>query len=69
MFDSYPDVVTVKELCRMLQIGKNTAYGLLNTCIPSIRIGRKRLIPKSYVIKYVDNLLFPIINVIIREHQ
>ena len=54
MFDTYPDVVTVKELCRMLQIGKNTAYELLkNSCISSIRIGRKRLIPKACV---VDNL-------------
>ena len=55
MFDTYPDVVTVKELCHMLQIGKNTAYDLLNSGgIPSIRIGRKRLIPKTYVIEYVD---------------
>ena len=54
MFDTYPDVVTVKELCQMLQIGKNTAYHLLNSQIVSIRIGRKRLIPKAYVIEYVD---------------
>ena len=54
MFESYPDVVTVKELCHMLQIGQNTAYNLLNSgCILSIRIGRKRLIPKAYVIEYI----------------
>jgi len=32
MFDNYPDVVTVKELCHMLQIGKNTT-GLRNANI------------------------------------
>jgi excisionase family DNA binding protein len=54
MFENYPDVVTVKELCRMLQIGKNTAYDLLNNrSLKSIRIGRKFLIPKTYIIAYL----------------
>lgn len=56
MFDTYPDVVTVKELCYMLQIGKNTAYDLLkNNKIKSIRIGKVHKIPKSYVIKYLHS--------------
>ena len=54
MFENYPDVVTVKQLCRMLQIGKNTAYNLLNnSSLKSIRIGRKFLIPKKYIIAYL----------------
>ena len=54
MFESYPDVVTVKKLYQMLQIGKNTAYELLhNRSLTSIRIGRKFLIPKTYIIAYL----------------
>ena len=54
MFENYPDVVTVKELCQMLQIGKNTAYELLNSrSLESIRIGRKFLIPKTYIVAYL----------------
>jgi len=51
MFEAYPDVVTIKELCQMLKIGRNTAYKLLNNGdIQAVRIGRKFLIPKSHVI-------------------
>ena len=54
MFENYPDVVTVKELCEMLKVGKNTAYDLLNSrSLASIRIGRKFLIPKTYIIAYL----------------
>jgi len=54
MFDNYPDVVAVKELCHMWQIGKNTAYYLLkNHKIKSIKIGKVHKIPKIYVIKYL----------------
>jgi len=54
MFENYPDVVTVKELCRMLSIGKNTAYDLLkNNKIKSIRIGKVHKIPKIYIINYL----------------
>lgn len=55
MFENYSDVVTVKELCLMLKIGKNSAYGLLNSgTIVSIRIGRKFLIPKNEIIEYLS---------------
>lgn len=55
MFDNYPDVVTVNDLCRMLRIGQNSAYALLNSnSIQSVRIGRKILIPKIYVIAYLN---------------
>ncbi|MCL2003520.1 MAG: helix-turn-helix domain-containing protein [Oscillospiraceae bacterium] len=59
MFESYPDVVTVKELCQMLQIGKNTAYELLkNRSLNSIRIGRKFLIPKQSVIDFLGVMCY-----------
>ena len=55
MFDNYSDVVTVKELCQMFKIGKNAAYTLLNDRnIASIRIRRRFLIPKSYILDYIS---------------
>jgi len=57
MFENYPDVVSVKDLCAMLKIGKNTAYKIINDGdIQSIRIGRKILIPKAYVIAYLNKI-------------
>ena len=54
MFDQYNDIVTVKELCQMLKIGRTTAYILLHSKqIQSIRIGRKFLIPKAYIVSYL----------------
>jgi excisionase family DNA binding protein len=55
IFEEYSDIVTVRELCRMLKIGRNTAYDLLNReQIKSIRIGRKYLIPTPYIISYLN---------------
>jgi excisionase family DNA binding protein len=54
MFDNYPEILTVAQLCQMLQIGKNTAYKLLQSgVIKSIRIGAIYKIPKKVVIDYV----------------
>ena len=55
MFHDYPDVVSVKQLQTMLNIGKNNAYLLVkNNVIPSIRIGRVHKIPKVNIIKYLQ---------------
>ena len=41
MFNSYPDILSVKQLCEILGIGKNTAYRLLQGGeIKSIKLGR-----------------------------
>lgn len=54
MFDTYPDILTVEQLCEVLNIGKNTAYKLLkNEDIKSVRIGKVYKIPKKYVKKYI----------------
>lgn len=56
MFDEYNDVVTVKELCKMLKIGKNTAYELIHSGqIKSIAIKRQIRIQKQSVISYLEN--------------
>lgn len=56
MFKSYPDVVTIQELQKMLQIGRNTAYKLLkNNEISYKKIGNNYKISKYDVIKYISN--------------
>ena len=55
MFDSFHDVLTVEDTCKALSIGKNSLYALLrNGDICSIKIGKKYLIPKIYLIDYVN---------------
>ena len=48
MFNEYNDVVKINDLIKMLGIGRNTAYKLVNTqAIPNSRIGRKHYITKQ----------------------
>lgn len=54
-FSDYPDIVTPKEIQDMLRIGRNTVYELLRSGeIKSLRVGKKYIIPKSSVIKYLQ---------------
>ena len=54
MFEKYPDIITIQELCEMLHIGRDKAYVLLRTgLIKSVRIGRKFIIPKKSVIEFL----------------
>jgi len=56
MLNEYGDVLTVEELARVLRVGVNTAYDLVNRhVIASIKIGRKHRIPKQYVIDYLNS--------------
>lgn len=51
-------MVSVKELCQMLQIGRNTAYKLIGTGeIRSINIGRQKRISKYDVIGFIEKNL------------
>lgn len=48
------EIITIDELCDMLQIGKNTAYRLLlNGEIQAFKIGRIWKIPKQAVISFI----------------
>lgn len=59
MLNKYNDVLTVKELCEILDIGKNTAYRLLQSGeVPSIRIGKQYRVPKVYVLAYLKQKLY-----------
>lgn len=54
MFSNYPDVVSVEDVQAMLHIGRNAAYGLLQSgAIVTIRVGKKYIIPKASVIDFL----------------
>ena len=55
MFTSYPDIVGITQMRKMLGgIGVTLAYKLLKEKkIKSIKIGREYKIPKSYIIEYL----------------
>lgn len=56
LFNNYSDLLNFKELCEVLNIGKNTAYKLLNEHkILSLKLGREYRIPKIYVIKFIQS--------------
>lgn len=53
MFTDYPDIVGIKDLQKMLGIGKNLAYSLVSDgYIHGITVGNKLRIPKINVINY-----------------
>ncbi|MCL2082390.1 MAG: helix-turn-helix domain-containing protein [Oscillospiraceae bacterium] len=59
MFEGYKDVVTVRDLAKMLNIGHNTAYALLKSNqISHVRVGRKYIIPKQSVIGFVEKMCY-----------
>lgn len=55
MLDSYEDVLTVNDICKILRIGKNSAYDLLkNGTIPCKKLRSKYIIPKVKVIDFLQ---------------
>lgn len=54
LFENYGDIVSIHEMMKMLSIGKNKAYELVNAgIIRSFRIGNHIRICKSSIIQYV----------------
>ena len=54
MFSNYPDLLTVSQLQKALQIGRNQAYSLLsNNKIKHFKTGRAIKIPKKFLIDFV----------------
>ena len=55
MFSGYDDILTVPDLARMLNVGRNTAYEIVRAgIIPSVIIGRQVRISKYSVIDYIN---------------
>lgn len=61
MFNSYPDILTVKQMAEALHISKNSAYQLVNDrVVGSKRIGRKIIVPKQCLIDYVNSARYTV---------
>lgn len=55
MLNDYRDVLTVKDVCEILRIGRKTAYDLLKSGKLAYRkIGRRYKIPKDGLIRYLE---------------
>ena len=53
---NYPDVMGVKDVCRILDISQKTAYSLLQKGIIShVRIGRVYKVPKKCLYRYLES--------------
>ncbi len=54
----YSDVLSPKDLTKIIEVGKNTVYKLLKSnSIQNIKIGKNYKIPKLFLIKYLFNNL------------
>ena len=59
MFNEYPDVIKINHLMEMLNIGKSSAYALLqNNQIHHVRVGKKYIIPKAAVIGFLGQTCY-----------
>lgn len=55
VFSEYPDVVTPEDVQNMLHLGRNSVYKLLKEeQIKTIKIGKKYIIPKQSVIRFIS---------------
>lgn len=53
--DELPYVISVPQLAKLLGIGRNTAYDLVNRGdIRSLKIGKAIRIPKSAAIEFIE---------------
>ena len=61
MFENLPDIMTVIQVSQALQIGRNSAYMLVNRGkLGCIRIGHIIRVPKNCLIEYVGSAQQPI---------
>lgn len=50
----YPDVLSPEDVQKILGIGRNAVYRLLTDgTIKSLKVGRRYLIPKLYLLEYM----------------
>lgn len=55
LLEKYKDVLSVKDLCEILPIGKSKVYELLRTnAIKNLKIGSKFIIPKQNVVDFLN---------------
>lgn len=51
------ELLTIPEFCKMANIGRTTAYSLINAgLIKAIKIGKKTLIPRTSMNEWISTL-------------
>ena len=56
MYNNIPEIMTVKECCAILKVGKNTMLEMLNNrIIDGFKIGNRWKIPKESVVEFIRN--------------
>lgn len=59
MLEQFPDILTVKDLQKILSIGRSKAYSILhNGELQYITIGRQIRIPKKYLLDYLRKMSY-----------
>ena len=55
MFETFPDVLSVADICSALGIGRTKAYRLVNSGeIQSVKIGNAIRVPKHVLLDYIS---------------
>lgn len=56
MLEDYPEILTIKEICEILFIGRNLAYSLLEKGqIKGFKTGRSWRVCKSSLLEYINH--------------
>ena len=54
--EDYPEILEVDDFCKILRIGKNSAYKILESrVIPAFRVGSSWKITKTAMIDFLNN--------------
>ena len=59
MLEQFPDILTVKDLQKILSIGRSKAYSILHSGeLQYMTIGRQIRIPKKYLLDYLRKMSY-----------
>lgn len=59
MLEQFPDILTVKDLQKILSIGRSKAYSILHSGeLQYMTIGRQIRIPKKYLLDYLQKMSY-----------
>lgn len=54
MYNNFPELITIEDMCDILSIGKNSAYDLLNTGkVKAFRIGSHWKITREAIDEFI----------------
>ncbi len=54
MFQEFPDVLTINEVCKILGVSTKTGYKLISTGkLHALKVGRSYRVPKVYLFTYL----------------